>query len=127
MDFNPAMDGIKAFGLATLLVVGSSSIAITALGRRWELSGWDDWRIFIQAGQLGNKLIPRSWTQYVARAIPDRLRPSPPAQDLDHHSSPPDWHWIHALDREWRLELARRDAERRLWNAQRKAAGKPVW
>ncbi|PLW11783.1 hypothetical protein PCANC_07908 [Puccinia coronata f. sp. avenae] len=147
MNFNPAMDGIKALGLATMLVIGASCVTVATLSTRWELDGWDDWRIFIQAGLLGKHLLPPDhWSRSLHEAIPDRLRPSlspspSPSSEQQDLLTPPHLsnsaatttatQWIHSwkesLDEEWHVEKERRDAERLEWENRRKELGKKTW
>ncbi|KAH9467026.1 hypothetical protein MJO29_000843 [Puccinia striiformis f. sp. tritici] len=131
MDFNPAMDAMNAFGLATLLVIGTSVLTIGGLSKRWELDGWDDWRIFIQSGHLGKVLIPKDWSQSVSKAIPEQLRPnSTPLseQEIQHENEiASSWEWKKTVDLEWEIEKNRREAERLQWEARRKMLGKRIW
>ncbi|KAA1109296.1 hypothetical protein PGTUg99_026524 [Puccinia graminis f. sp. tritici] len=131
MDFNPAVDAMNAFRIATLIVFGLTVLTIGGLSKRWELDGWEDWRIFIQSGHLGKLLIPENWSQSASQAIPDRLRPTPvPLSEqelLDELELISSWSWKKRVDREWEVERNRREAERLQWEAQRKALGKKIW
>ncbi|OAV88881.1 hypothetical protein PTTG_28893 [Puccinia triticina 1-1 BBBD Race 1] len=131
LDFNPAVDAMNAFRIATLIVFGANVLTIGGLSKRWELDGWEDWRIFIEAGHLGKALIPTDWSQSASKAIPDRLRPTPTPlseQELtEKHELIRSWHWKKKVDREWEVERNQREAERLEWETRRKALGKRIW
>ncbi|WAR56655.1 hypothetical protein PtB15_7B505 [Puccinia triticina] len=130
LDFNPAVDAMNAFRIATLIVFGANVLTIGGLSKRWELDGWEDWRIFIEAGHLGKALIPTDWSQSASKAIPDRLRPTPTPlseQELtEKHELIRSWHWKKKVDCEWEVERNQREAERLEWETRRKALGKRI-
>lgn len=129
LRFNPAIDAIAAFGLATILVVGTSALTIKSLSNRWELDSWNDWRMFIQSGHLGKVLIPKNWNQTVSQSIPARLRPSIQELTQEEHEELESerWDWKRSVDQEWESEQRLREIERLQWEDQRKTLGKKIW
>ncbi|MBW0540677.1 hypothetical protein O181_080392 [Austropuccinia psidii MF-1] len=126
VNFNPAADAMAALGLATCLVIGTSTLFIKFLSNRWQLDGWQDWRIFIQSGHLGTALIPNHFNQTASSLIPNRLRPQKESSNSDQVDFN-QWDWKKAIDQEWIDELRRRENEKIKWDNQRAASGKRVW
>ncbi|KAH9814449.1 hypothetical protein DFH28DRAFT_309206 [Melampsora americana] len=140
LKFNPALDAVSALGIATCIVLFTTSITLKILSQRWELDSWEDWRMFIQGGYLGPILIPKGWNEWVSNQIPksvrfssnlnqtseeDSLRSSTslnPQIDSDHQ-----WEWKEKLDQEWKVEFDRREIERKEWVSKRALAGKRIW
>lgn len=135
INFNPALDAASALGIATCIVLTTSTLTIKILGNKWDLDSWEDWRMFIQGGYLGPILIPSGWKEWATNQIPKsyqfststseenekKFRETHPEIDPDH------WEWKQRLDREWKEEFNRREIERKEWVSKRELAGKRIW
>ncbi|EGF99774.1 uncharacterized protein MELLADRAFT_112369 [Melampsora larici-populina 98AG31] len=129
INFNPGLDAISALGIATLIVLSTSTLTIKILSKRWQLDSWNDWRMFIQGGCLGPILIPNGWKEWAQDRIPKSYQFS----NLKNHQSDLEeeeshqWEWKQKLDLEWKEEFNRREIERKEWVYQRELAGKRIW
>ncbi|CAH7681776.1 expressed protein [Phakopsora pachyrhizi] len=137
-EFNPAMDALRALGIATTIVVGVTGLVINRLGERYELENSDDWRIWIQSGQLRRMIINDQTNKTLREIIPDRLRLSVQTgsenQSTGQEVEEEDLRlklrlrdWSKRFEEEWDREITRREEERISWESQRQADGKRIW
>lgn len=120
-DFNPGLHAFGAFGTATALVTLGTGGVLYALGRRWQLEGYDDWKMFARYG-LKALVAPLRIRERVESAMPEWARKRDDADEPGEG-----WRDLHSLigelDAEWEEEQKRRDVELAEWVDARRRRG----